>query len=67
LACKAREPGANPNGGGLEGFIGIAQELGARTLEIFEPWPAAMSGVELRALRDRLERLHMKPIVGSGL
>ncbi len=33
-------PRANPNARGLEGFIDIATELGARTLEIFEPWLA---------------------------
>ena len=33
-------PRANPNGRGLEGFIAIAEELGAKTLEIFEPWLA---------------------------
>jgi sugar phosphate isomerase/epimerase len=60
-------PRANPAGGGLEGFIAIAGELGAKTLEIFEPWLATMSEVELRALRDRLAGLGMTPVVSSGL
>ena len=34
----AGSPRANPKGAGLNGFIAIAIELGARTLEIFDPW-----------------------------
>src|SRR5690242_2767565 len=60
-------PRANPKGRGLEGFIEIATELGARTLEIFEPWLAAMNEAELRALRERLGGLGMTPVVSSGL
>jgi len=60
-------PRANPNGGGLEGFIAVATELGARTLEIFEPWLAAMTEAELRAQKDRLAKLGMTPVVSSGL
>jgi sugar phosphate isomerase/epimerase len=58
---------ANPNGRGLEGFIGIASELGARTLEIFEPWLENMNSGELQGLRDRLASLGMVPVVSSGL
>ena len=36
-------PRANPAGRGLEGFFAIADELGARVLEIFDPWLQAMS------------------------
>ena len=60
-------PRANPEGGGLEGFIAIAEELGARTLEVFEPWLAEMSGEELANLRGRLARLGMAPVVSGGL
>ena len=60
-------PRANPKGAGLEGFIAIATELGARVLEIYDPWLRAMSDDELRALRDRLAGLGMTPIVSSGL
>src|ERR1700728_3798349 len=52
-------PRANPKGTGLEGFIAIATQLGAKVLEIYDPW--------LRALRDRLAGLGMAPIVSSGL
>jgi 3-oxoisoapionate decarboxylase len=60
-------PRANPKGAGLEGFIAIAVELGAKALEIFDPWLRALSDDELRALGDRLQALSMKPIVSSGL
>src|ERR1700733_8959435 len=60
-------PRANPEGAGLEGFIAIATELGAKVLEIYDPWLRAMSDDELRALRDRLGNLGMVPIVSSGL
>ena len=35
-------PRANPSGAGLEGFIAIAVELGARAIEIFDPWLRAL-------------------------
>jgi 3-oxoisoapionate decarboxylase len=60
-------PRANPNARGLEGFINIATELGARTLEIFEPWLAGMDDDALDALSLRLEGLGMMPVVSSGL
>src|ERR1700678_600817 len=47
-------PRANPKGMGLEGFIAIATELGARAIEIFDPWLRALDDNELAALRDRL-------------
>jgi sugar phosphate isomerase/epimerase len=58
---------ANPNGGGLNGFIEIGRELGARTLEIFEPWLASLGDDETITLRRRLADLAMKPIVSSGI
>ena len=33
---------ANPKGAGLEGFVNIAIELGAKTLEIYDPWLRAL-------------------------
>ncbi len=60
-------PRENPKGTGLEGFIAIATELGAKALEIFNPWLRALSDDGLRALRDRLTGLGMTPIVSSGL
>ena len=60
-------PRANRKGAGLEGFIAIATELGAKVLEIYDPWLRALSDDDLRALRDRLASLGMTPVVSSGL
>ena len=59
-------PRANPKGAGLEGFIALAIELRAQTLEIFQPWLAALSDIELEALRERLTDLNMQPVVSAG-
>lgn len=60
-------PRANPRAGGLDGFIAIASELGARTLEIYEPWLAPLSDGELAGLRSRLGDLGMEPVISAGL
>ena len=60
-------PRANPAAGGLEGFLSLAEELGARVLEIFDPWLRAMSEAELAALKARLEAKGIQPIVSWGL
>ena len=60
-------PRANPDGRGLDGFLAIAEELGVETIEIFEPWLATLTDANLSALRDRLDRLGMTPVVSSGL
>jgi sugar phosphate isomerase/epimerase len=60
-------PRANPKGVGLEGYIALATELGARTLELWEGWTGKLSDDELRALGDRLKGLGMEPIGSSGL
>jgi sugar phosphate isomerase/epimerase len=60
-------PRANPDGKGLEGFIALAQELGARTIELWEPWLADHSDDALRALAKRLRGLGMEPVVSSGI
>jgi sugar phosphate isomerase/epimerase len=60
-------PRANPRGTGLEGFIAIANELGAKTLEIWEPWIADMNEPELGKLKDRLASLGMTPVISGGL
>ena len=60
-------PRANEKGGGLDGFIAIATELAAKTLEIYDPWLRPLSDDALRALKDRLAGLGMTPIVSWGL
>ena len=58
---------ANPKGAGLEGFIALCAELGARAIEIFDPWLRAKSDAELAALKTRLDELRLTPIVSWGL
>jgi sugar phosphate isomerase/epimerase len=60
-------PRANPRAVGLEGYIALATELGARTLELWEGWTGKLSDDELRALGNRLKGLGMEPIGSSGL
>jgi 3-oxoisoapionate decarboxylase len=60
-------PRANPAAKGLEGFITIATELGARVLEIFDPWLAAQSDSQLQDLKLRLSDLGMTPVISAGL
>jgi 3-oxoisoapionate decarboxylase len=60
-------PRANPNGRGLEGFIAIAQELGARSIELHNGWLVHSSDAELQALRERLKALEMQPIISHNL
>ena len=47
-------PRANPRPIGLEGFVRIAREIGARCIELDWRWLFAMNDAELRALADRL-------------
>lgn len=58
---------ANPNPVGLRGFIELATELGARSIELWDGWLLSLSGDDLAALRDRLGSLGMVPVVSTGL
>lgn len=58
---------ANPAGKGLEGFIALADELGGKTLEIWENWLKPMGEAELSMLKERLQALGMTPVISSGL
>jgi 3-oxoisoapionate decarboxylase len=60
-------PRANPHGHGLEGFLALGVELGARAMEIFDPWLRAMSDAELAALKVWLDERGISPIVSWGL
>ena len=60
-------PRANPRPAGLEGYIALATEIGARSLELWEGWTGKMSDTELDALGARLRGLGMEPIGSSGL
>jgi sugar phosphate isomerase/epimerase len=58
---------ANPKPAGLPGFIALASEFGAKSIELWDGWLLPMSETELIALRDELATLGMIPIVSSGL
>ena len=60
-------PRANPQGTGLDGFIAVAQEIGARVLEIHQPWLSDLDATGLATLRDRLAALGLTPIVSASL
>jgi 3-oxoisoapionate decarboxylase len=60
-------PRANPNGRGLGGFIDIAREIGARTIELHNAWLTPMSDSDLAALGERLASLRLLPIISFGL
>ena len=58
---------ANPKGAGLDGFIALGRELGAKTLEIHEPWLGALDSKALAGVKARLDELGMTPIISAGL
>ena len=60
-------PRANPDGAGLEGFIELARKIGAKSIELHEPWLRELDDNGLDALGERLEALDLVPIIGSGL
>ncbi|MEO7221916.1 MAG: sugar phosphate isomerase/epimerase family protein [Devosia sp.] len=68
LGLHARgTPRANPKPVGLRGYIALATEFGAKSIELWDGWVLLMSAAELVALRDELDGLGMVPIVSSGL
>ena len=60
-------PRANPDGRGLDGFVAIAEEIGARAIELHNGWLTKLTDAELQALRTRLERLDLLPIISHGI
>jgi sugar phosphate isomerase/epimerase len=60
-------PRANPAPRGLNDFVDLAEELGSKTIELAEDWVMPLDGAQLAALRARLERARMQPVLSSGL
>ena len=50
----------------LEGFLSIAEELGAHSLELFDPWLQELSDGQLSELKERLNRLSITPVISGG-
>lgn len=67
LGLHAPGPRANPRPAGLRGFIALATEFGAKSIELWEGALTAMSEAELIALRYELRGLGMVPVLSSGL
>lgn len=63
----AGTPRANPQGRGLEGFIALATEIGAKTLEVWEGWLKPLDAAGMETLAARLRDLDIVPVVSSGL
>jgi len=63
----ANGPRANPNGRGLDGFLQIAEELGARSIEIHNAWLVPLDENKIFALRERLDSLKIEPIISHGI
>lgn len=60
-------PRANPNAVGLEGFIALAGEVGARAIELWDGWLNELDEASLAALKQRLAGLDIVPVISSGL
>jgi sugar phosphate isomerase/epimerase len=58
---------ANPSPAGLDGFLALGEELGARVLEIWQGWLTPLDAGGLAALAVRLESLGMQPVISSRL
>jgi len=63
----ANGPRANPRGRGLEGFLQIADELGARSIELHNAWLVPLEEDRLFALRERLDAHKVEPIISHGI
>jgi sugar phosphate isomerase/epimerase len=60
-------PRVNPAPRGMHDFIDLAEELGGRTVELADDWLTPLDPAQLTALRDRLSRSRMVPVLSSGL
>jgi sugar phosphate isomerase/epimerase len=57
-------PRANPKATGLDGFLAIAAEVGAKVVELWDGW---LAKADLVVLGERLTSLDILPVVSSGL
>lgn len=63
----AETPRANPQPVGLDGFIAIARDIGAKCIELDWRWLTAKDDAALARLRDELVALDMTPICSHWL
>ena len=60
-------PRGNPHATGLEGFLALATELGAKVVEVYSPWLTELGSERRRSLRARLADAGMIPIGSASL
>lgn len=60
-------PRANPRPAGLAGFLALAEEYGARAVELAERWLGELDACGLETLAARLRGKDLTPVVSSGL
>lgn len=63
----AGTPRANPDPIGLNGYLDIAEELGARAVELDFGMTRALDAAGIAALRDRLRARDMTPVISAAL
>ena len=63
----AGTPRANPHATGLDGFLAMATEIGARSVEIHDPWLTDLGPGGRPALKARLGELGLRPIIAASL
>jgi sugar phosphate isomerase/epimerase len=63
----AGTPRGNPQGGGLERFIAIATGIGARMIDLHNPWLNALDAAGRAVLKARLRDLGLVPVVSASL
>ena len=59
-------PRANPDGKGLAGFLDVARDIGAHSIEIHNAWIAELDPSAKQALRQRLAELSLMPVISLG-
>ena len=62
----AGRPRANPRPAGLDGFLALAEEMGARSIELDLRLLPPLDSDDLTRLRDRLESRGMLPVLSAG-
>jgi sugar phosphate isomerase/epimerase len=58
---------ANLHATGLEGFLAVADEIGARVIEFHDPWLRELDAAGLAALKERVAGLGAVPVVSAAL
>jgi sugar phosphate isomerase/epimerase len=57
----------NPNPAGLEGYLTIAKDIGARSIEVWDELLRTLDQADLRALKVRLDDMEMQPLLSTNI